>query len=380
MSSGNSYLYIYPHRMVRWGSNGLAFHTAAGVFSIESNLVKDLSSTVADLRVAVSASGGTTTGTQTSYTVTVTNSGPSDATDVALALQVPSTGVLVSASTTRGTCSTSTSGCSFGTLTNGSTATVTIHVLQTSAGTATLNAQVSGSTADNVTSNNSGAASVTVTGGNYNLAPTLSSVTPAAIRAGSADTTITVVGTNFTAGSTVLLGSTVLNTSYTSATQPHCYGPCGKCEQPWVFVYLRGRSVAGRGNIELGATDGVQRHLARREPYCIRRVQPQADGNRVDGSSTVAANSLVAITPETATVGTPVALTAQPTKLTFSPTGQTLWVALNNTQSIVRYDMLTGATDTIAIPNPSNYLSYYVPYATEIAVQPGTEHACRVSG
>src|SRR5206468_3155585 len=133
--------------------------------------------------------------------------------------QVPSTGVLVSTSATSGMCSTSTSGCSFGTLTNGSTVTATITVLETSAGTATLNAQVGGSTTDNTQSNNSGSASVAVTGATFNLTPTLTSVSPAAIRSGSADTTITVVGTNFAQGSSVLLGSTALNTSYTSTTQ-----------------------------------------------------------------------------------------------------------------------------------------------------------------
>ena len=377
-ASGN-YLYFNPHKMFRWGSNGLAFHTAAAIFSLQSNSVKDLSSTVADLSVTASASGGTTTGTQTTYTTTITNSGPSDATDVALAIQVPSTGVLVSASATSGTCSTSTSGCSFGTLTNGSSVTATITVLETSAGTATMNAQVGGSTTDNVTSNNTASASVTVTGSTYNLAPTLTSVSPAAIRSGSADTTITVVGTNFAAGSAVMLGSTVLNTTYTSATQLSATVPASSLSSMGYVPISVSVPAPGGGNsnsvpltiysvISLGvnhiAYDGYSRKL-------MATVST--------GSNTVAANSLVAITPETATVGTPITLTAQPTKMALSPSGQTLWVGLNNTQSIVHYDMLSGTADTVPIPNPPGYSIYYVPSALELTVQPGTENTLAMS-
>ena len=88
--------------------------------------------------------------------------------------------------------------------------------------------------------------------------------------------------------------------------------------------------------------------------------------------STVAANLLVDIAPETATIGTPVALSAQPNKLTFSSSEQTLYITLNNNQNIVRYDMLTGASDTIAIPTASSYY-YGTPFASDIAVQPNSK-------
>jgi trimeric autotransporter adhesin len=92
-STTQNTIYLNANRLVRWGSNGLALHTNAGIFTLQSNSVKDLSSTVADLAINVSASSDATTGTTSTYTVTVTNSGPATATDVALAIQVPSTGV-----------------------------------------------------------------------------------------------------------------------------------------------------------------------------------------------------------------------------------------------------------------------------------------------
>jgi hypothetical protein len=48
--------------------------------------------------------------------------------------------------------------------------------------------------------------------------PTISSLSPATIQSGSPTTQITVTGTNFIAGSQVLLDSSVLNTTYVSAT------------------------------------------------------------------------------------------------------------------------------------------------------------------
>src|SRR5581483_5597551 len=95
-----------PSHLTRWGTNGLAFRTNIGVFSVRSNLVKDLSNVNADLSVALTASGGTTTGNNTTYTATITNNGPSASTNVALTAALPSTGVLVSATPSAGTCST----------------------------------------------------------------------------------------------------------------------------------------------------------------------------------------------------------------------------------------------------------------------------------
>lgn len=51
ISSSNGTISYTPTRLRRWGSNGLAFRTGGGVYSLRSNTVKDLSSTSADLGV-----------------------------------------------------------------------------------------------------------------------------------------------------------------------------------------------------------------------------------------------------------------------------------------------------------------------------------------
>lgn len=95
----------YGTRLTRWGTNGLAFRTTFGVYSLRSNLVKDLSSTPADLSVTLSASGSNVTGSQTTYTSTITNAGPSAATNVTFSASLPATAALVSVTSSAGMCS-----------------------------------------------------------------------------------------------------------------------------------------------------------------------------------------------------------------------------------------------------------------------------------
>lgn len=144
----------YASHLTRWGTNGLAYHSGAGFFSLRSNLVKNLASVNADLGVTLQTSGSSTTGSKATYTATITNNGPSDSTNIAFSSTIPSTSVLISATPSAGTCSVGAAvSCDLGGLANGASATVTIVVSPLSAGTATMTAQVSGSENDPTTSN-----------------------------------------------------------------------------------------------------------------------------------------------------------------------------------------------------------------------------------
>ena len=201
--------------LTRWGANGLAFRTSVGVYSVRSNLVKDLSGTSADVAVSLTSSGGTATGGNTTYTASVANNGPSTATGIALTAQLPPTGVIVSATPTSGSCSISTAGvaCNLGSLANQATAKVTIVVLQTASGSVDASAQVSASETDPLLTNNQSSSTVAVSGAAYNLQPTVASITPSGIRAGASDTVITVTGAGFNSNSTVQLNGSPLATS-----------------------------------------------------------------------------------------------------------------------------------------------------------------------
>ena len=112
--------------LTRWGTNGLAFRNSLSVYVLRSNLVKDLSASPADLGVTLTSSGSNTTGSQLHLDVaTISNAGPSSASEVELTAPLLSTGVLVAATPSSGSCSTATNvSCDLGTLGSGATATV----------------------------------------------------------------------------------------------------------------------------------------------------------------------------------------------------------------------------------------------------------------
>jgi len=363
-----------PSRLTRWGTNGLAFRNNFGVFSLRSGLVKDLSSVSTDLQVTLTSSGGSTTGTNTTYTATITNAGPAAATNIALTAETPATGVLVSATPAAGTCSISSIvSCNLGGLASGAHTTVTIVVTQTTAGSMTATAQVSGSENDPDLSNNQATSTQTVTGAAYNLAPSLTAITPAAIETGSADTVITVTGAGFSSSSTVLLGGTALSTSYSSSTQLAATVPeASLTTLGWQPITVSSPAPGGGVSNPLPLsvysviTLGVNHIIY--DPYS-RKIMASVGS----GSSSVTGNSIVAITPDTATVGTAVPIGSQPTNLALTSDGQILYAVLSGSQGVGRFNMLTQAKDyTFAVPTPSNAIGNLA--LRGIAAQPGTEN------
>lgn len=362
-----------PSHLTRWGTNGLAFRTGLGVFSVRSNLVKDLSNVNADLSVALTASGGTTTGNNTTYTATVTNNGPSASTNIALTATIPSTGVLVSATPSVGTCSTgSIISCDLGGLAKGAASTIVFIVQEISAGTAKMTVQASGSENDPNLSNNMASASSPVTGSTYNLVPALSAINPAAIESGSNDTIITVTGTGFGSGATVLLGGTALPTTFSSSTELTATVPqSALTAMGWAPVSVSNPAPGGgiSNPVPLSVftviTLGVNHILY--DPYS-RKIMASVGS----GSSGITGNSIVAITPETATVGTPVPIGSQPTNMALTSDGQTLYTILMGSQSIAVFDMLTQSAEFTYQVQPGTGTDTN-PAPRGIATQPGSE-------
>jgi hypothetical protein len=361
-------------RLARWGANGLTFHAPYGIYSLQSNSVVDLSSTVADLGVTLAAGGSTATGSNTNFTAQITSGGPSNATDVVLTAEPPATGTVVSATSTAGTCGISgIITCSLGSLSNGSTAAVTFTVLQTTAGTSTMTVQVSGSTADSNSANNSASASATIAGSAYNVPPVLTSVSPAAIQTGSPDTTVTVTGSGFSSASTVMLSSAALTTSFISSTQLSAIVPAADLTAlGWAPLTVSTPAPGGGSSSPLPLTVfsvltvGVNHILY--DPYS-RQIMASVGS----GSSSVAGNSIAAIDPAAASVGTPVSIGSQPTNLALSSDGQVLYTILSGSQSIGVYNMLTAQTEfTYTVPASSNFDGGIA--LRGIAVQPGTEN------
>lgn len=358
-------------RLTRWGSDGLAFRSTGGFVSLRTSLVQDLSNVSADLGVTLAVSGPGTTGTNSTYTTTVTNNGPSAATGVVLNALIPSSGVLVSVTSSAGSCSSTPAVCDLGTLANGGSATVTYNVLQTTAGSAAMTVQVSGSETDPVAANNEATASATITGSDYNLAPALTAISPAAIVSGASDTLITLSGTGFSSASVAMLNGSVLNTSYVSATQLSAIVPAADLSKlGWAAITVSSPSPGGGISgavpltvfsvLPLTATDIVY------DPYSRDIIAGVGTG-----TSTVAGNSLVAIAPDTVSVSAPVPLSATPSRVVLSSDGQLLYALLpgSSTGSIAGFNMLTRQLGfTVSGFKATGYNTGL----RDIAVQPGT--------
>jgi uncharacterized repeat protein (TIGR01451 family) len=129
----------------------------------------------ADLSITKSgAPNPVVSGNRLTYTLTVTNNGPQDATGVTVTDALPGSLHFNSISSSQGTCTRSTATnpkpkdgtvtCSVGNLANGAKASITIVVTTTTPGTLTNTAKVNGTETDPDPSNNSATATTTVVG------------------------------------------------------------------------------------------------------------------------------------------------------------------------------------------------------------------------
>jgi len=125
----------------------------------------DLSLSIADSPDPISCSDSLT------YSITVNNSGPNSAEGVIVSDELPSEVTFVSATSTQGTCSgSSTVTCAVGTLASSASVTITIVVTPAAGGTIVNTAGVGLNTTDPSLDNNSSTASTSITG--YSISPT----------------------------------------------------------------------------------------------------------------------------------------------------------------------------------------------------------------
>ena len=359
--------------MVRWGADGLVFRAANGVFSFRTGIVKDLSAVSADLGVSIVPSGSSKTGANTTYTATIRNTGPSASSNIALTVAVPSTGVLLSATPSTGSCSTSGAvSCDLGGLSSGSSVSVSFVVSQMTAGTSTLHVQVAGSENDPNLANNQASSSVTISGNAYNPAPAIVSITPAAILAGSSATEITITGSGFTSESSIVVGGAFLSTTELSSTQLTAVVPATVLTNlGWTTVSVSTPAPGGGNSAALPLTIfsviSMDANHILYDPYS-RKIMASIGSD----STSITGNSIVAITPDTATVGTAIPIGSQPTNLALTSDGQVLYTVLVGSQSVSRFNMLTQTPEyTYAIQPGSGTDTSPAPRG--IATQPGNE-------
>jgi hypothetical protein len=91
------------------------------------------------------------------------------------------------------------------------------------------------------------------------------------------------------------------------------------------------------------------------------------------GSSSVTGNSIVAITPETGSIGTPVYVGSQPTKMAISDDGNILYSLLGGANSVARFNLQTQKTEFTFSPPFTNYGSSTTGFR-DVAIQTGSEN------
>jgi trimeric autotransporter adhesin len=374
----------YPttfRKIVRWGQNGIAvaavpsaFTANNQIFIFQSPLVKDVSSSPADLSVSVTAPATAATGTAFNYVATVTNVGPNAATGAALYEALDPSLIINSAIASQGSCSPSAAfTCDLGGLASGASATVTVNATPTNSGTLAASASVSSSSFDPTVSNNQATASTVVSGGLYSAVPSIASISPNLVQSGSADFSLTVNGTGFNADTTVDLGGTALTTTYVSSTQLTATVTAAEiANYGWAPVTVSNPSPGG------GVSSVIPLTIFDLVNFPANSILFDPYGQSLyatipSNATTITGNSVVAINPFTGAVGTPVAVGSQPTAMAESSDGNDLYISLSGADSLAQYDLIhQSLLQTISFSGfQSNYSTSSG--ATALAVMPGVD-------
>ena len=358
--------------LVRWGQNGLAFNTPNQIYVLHSPVVKDLSQSPADLAVTIQAQGTATTGASVTYSITVTNHGPSTAQGVSLSATLADSVSYENATTSVGNCSGSSEvWCDLGTLANGATASIQVAGTMLSPGSIESTATVASSSYDPVSTNNSATATVTVSGTPYSVVPSVAGVAPNLILAGSSTTTLTVNGTGFTPASSVLWNGSPLATAYVSGTQLTASVDTTQLTAlGWAQISVSnpmpGGGQSGGVVVSVYQALNVPASSMLYDPF-TRKLYATVPGT----ATSIAGNSVVAIDPASGAVGTPVPVGNSPNVLAESADGNYLYIGVSADASLGQFNLLTQsltATYPITVPGAGGQ---NLP-AFNLAVQPGS--------
>lgn len=355
--------------LVRWGQNGLAFTTLNQIYVLHSPVVKDLSSSPADLAVTIHAPATATTGGPINYSIVVTNNGPNPAQGVNLSATLADSISNQSVTTNVGTCSGGVF-CNLGTLAGGAAATIQVAGTVLNSGSVESTATVASVSYDPVQTNNVVSAVTTVSGPTYAALPTMATVLPNLILAGSTTTTLTVNGTGFDPASSVLWNGKPIPTTYVSGTQLTAFLDAAFITtlgwgQVTVSNPMPGGGQSSGANVSIYQALNVPASGLTYDPFTrkLYAAVPAVATNLVG-------NSLVAIDPATGTIGTPIPVGNGPGVMAESGDGNYLYLGLSGDKTFAQFNLLTqslGTTYPIVVPGYGNLPAF------GLAVQPGTD-------
>lgn len=368
-----------PTDLIRWGQDGLAFHTPNQLYVLSGPIVKDNSGSPADVAVSVQAPASGTTGSALTYTVNVTNNGPNSADGVDVTITAPASAIIGTITPSQGSCSgTTVIYCDLDTIANSGTASITVSMTPTTAGTIETTALLSSISYDPVSTNNQSSASSTITGSSYNAAPLVTQLSPMLIQAGSNAFTITVDGEGFNDNSTIMWNGQSLQTTYLSSGQLTASVEASLITQiGWAPISVSNPAPGGGQSNALPLSIyqilNVPANAIAYDPYTekLYAVLPST-------SPTISGNSIVAIDPATGNIGTPVQVGSEPNLLSETSDGNYMYIGLSGAKSLGQFNLLTQTLNsTIPLPsNQSNVSGQNV--AVAIAAVPGTDTSLAV--
>jgi len=336
--------------------------------------VKDLSASPADLSVVLGAPATATTGTAFSTVATVKNLGPNQALDAVSVLNLDASLIVNSITPSQGSCqAVSAITCDLGNLANGSSATVTVSVTPTSSGTLAETANVTSESYDPTSTNNQQTTSTTVTGSLYAAVPSVSSISPAIVQAGSGAFTLTVTGSGFNADSVVNLNGSALPTTFVSATQLTANLPgTAIANYGWASVTVSNPSPGGGistvAPLTIYAVVSVPANAILLDPF-----SQQVYASVPSAATSVTGNSIVAINPYTAAVGTPIAIGSEPNVMAETSDGNYLYVGLSGADSLAQFDLVQQKVKATIPLAYTQYGTTTSASATSLAAMPGSD-------
>ena len=365
--------------LIRWGQNGLAFHIGSQLYILQGSVVKDTSSSPVDLNVTATAPASATTGTSFTTQFQVANLGPNSAQGVSFAATLPVSVIYGSVTSSTGSCSgAGMVYCNLGTLSSGTTVTVTLSGTPSTSGAIQITGGATTLSFDSNNVNNQATASTNVTGALYSLVPAISTLSPNMAAAGGTTFTLTVTGTGFTSASTVNWNGNALPTTLMSSTSLAATVDASLVKQlGWASVTVSsaapGGGVSSPSNFSIYSLLPVSANAMVYDPFTRKlwAVLPST-------STSPAGNSIVSIDPNSGTVGTPIQIGSEPNMLAATSDGNYIYVGLSGAKSLGRFNMQTQTLDlTLPLATTSSFGSAAVA-ANGVATIPGVDTSVAV--
>ena len=367
-----------PFSILRWGPNGLAFASSSQVYSLQSSIVQDLSSSPGDVSVAITAPASATTGSNLTYTITINNTGPSAAQNIVVVSTstdgAQSEGVEIKSPPSPSHCNLgSTLVCTISSLASGASESLEVTIIPNAPGAFLSNASVSSVSYDPNPANNQATATTTVTGIQLSLRPFVASLSPSLIRAGTDTFALTINGRYFDLGSVVNWNGDPLPTTLVSSTQlTATVDKSLIATLGWGGISVTNAAPGGGSSrmwpLTVYQVLAVQANQLAFDPFTrdIYATIPSAWKG-------VAGNSLLPIDPGTGKIGTPLPVGREPNLMAETSDGNFLWIGLDGANSLGKFNLVTQTLDgVVPIALTTNGFSGTIP-AVGLAAQPGND-------